>query len=97
MTGTIKYTCTILTYTLYSVLFFVIICCRYSQSVQHMKVKRLQDNRYQFGRSFFDSINALKRHFELEKPVVGGESGKHFKKISFQKFWDDSQIDQQHE
>ena len=85
MTGTIKYTLTILTSMLYSVLFFVMICCRYSQSVQHMKVKRLQDNRYQFGRSFFDSINALKRHFELEKPVVGGESGKHLKKTKLPK------------
>lgn len=40
-----------------------------------MKVKRLPDNRYQFGRSFFENVNALKKHFEFERPIVGGESG----------------------
>uniref|UniRef100_A0A1X7SVP6 SH2 domain-containing protein n=1 Tax=Amphimedon queenslandica TaxID=400682 RepID=A0A1X7SVP6_AMPQE len=48
---------------------------KFSQSVQHMKVKRLPDSRYQFGRSFFENVNALKKHFELERPIVGGESG----------------------
>lgn len=41
-----------------------------------MKVICLPDDRYRFGQSSFDSVSALKRHFELEKPIVGGESGK---------------------
>jgi dual adaptor for phosphotyrosine/3-phosphotyrosine/3-phosphoinositide len=46
-----------------------------SNSVQHMKVDQLVDGRFKFGLSYFADINSLKRHFEHEKPVVGGESG----------------------
>ena len=40
-----------------------------------MKVTFLPDGRYRFGESNFDSVLRLKKHFEIEKPIVGGESG----------------------
>lgn len=41
-----------------------------------MKLVGLSDGRYKFGFSLFGTVNDLKRHFEREKPVVAGESGK---------------------
>ena len=49
---------------------------RFSQSVQHMKVVRLPDGKYRFGQSNFDGEDALRRHFEQEKPIVGGDNSK---------------------
>ena len=48
---------------------------RYSHSVQHMKLTQLPDKRYQFGHSSFENVQAIKKHFEQERPVVGGENG----------------------
>ena len=40
-----------------------------------MKLTQLPDRRYQFGHSSFVDVLAIKKHFEQEKPVVGGENG----------------------
>ena len=48
---------------------------RFSQSVQHMKVLLQPDGRYRFGQSLFSTVEAFKKHFEIEKPVIGGETG----------------------
>lgn len=46
-----------------------------SSSVQHVKVALTPNGRYKFGNSTFDSIAAMRRHFEYERPVIGGDSG----------------------
>ena len=45
-----------------------------SASVQHVRVERTKDG-YKFGQVSFDSIKEMKKHFEIEKPVIGGDSG----------------------
>ena len=40
-----------------------------------MKLAQLPDRRYQFGHSSFENVLAIKKHFEQERPVVGGENG----------------------
>ena len=57
---------------------------RFSQSVQHIKVSRLKDGKYQFGQSMFANEDTLRRHFEQEKPIIGGENSEHSKqRLSF--------------
>ena len=56
--------------------FFFFFSIRFSHSVQHMKVVTLPDGRYRFGHSNFEGVNNFKKHFEQEKPNVGGDSGK---------------------
>ena len=46
-----------------------------SSSVQHVKVCQTVNGRYKFGNSTFDSVEGFRRHFELEMPVIGGDSG----------------------
>ena len=47
-----------------------------SSSVQHVKVtKTLSGAGYKFGNCTFHSLESFKRHCELEKPVIGGDSG----------------------
>jgi len=48
-----------------------------SASVQHVHLHCNKDG-YKFGQVAFNSIEELKRHFEVEKPVIGGESGVYF-------------------
>jgi len=45
-----------------------------SASVQHAHLHQTKDG-YMFGQISFGSVKDLKRHFEVEKPVIGGESG----------------------
>ncbi|XP_065910163.1 dual adapter for phosphotyrosine and 3-phosphotyrosine and 3-phosphoinositide-like [Dysidea avara] len=45
-----------------------------SASVQHVHLHHTKDG-YKFGQSAFNSVKELRRHFEVEKPVIGGESG----------------------
>ena len=45
-----------------------------SASVQHVRVERTKDG-YKFGQVAFDSVKEMKKHFEIEKPVIGGDSG----------------------
>jgi len=45
-----------------------------SASVQHAHLHCTKDG-YKFGQVAFNSVKELKRHFEVEKPVIGGESG----------------------
>ena len=48
--------------------------CRMSASVQHVRVERTKDG-YKFGQIAFNSVKEIKKHFEIEKPVIGGDSG----------------------
>lgn len=45
-----------------------------SASVQHIRVERTKDG-YKFGQYAFKSVKEMKKHFEVEKPVIGGDSG----------------------
>ena len=45
-----------------------------SASVQHVRVEQTKDG-YKFGQIAFDSVKEMKKHFEIEKPVIGGDSG----------------------
>ena len=47
---------------------------RMSASVQHVRMERTKDG-YKFGQVSFDSVKEVKKHFEIEKPVIGGDSG----------------------
>lgn len=51
-----------------------VISVKLSSSVQHVRVKIGSGGKYHFGNSAFDNVRSLKRHFELEKPVIGGDS-----------------------
>ena len=42
-----------------------------------MKVLIMPDGGYRFGHSNFETVNNFKKHFEQEKPNVGGDSGKY--------------------
>ena len=55
-------------------MFIALIVHRMSASVQHVRVERTKDG-YKFGQVSFDSIKEMKKHFEIEKPVIGGDSG----------------------
>ena len=45
-----------------------------SASVQHVRVDHIKDG-YKFGQVLFNSVKEMKKHFEIEKPVIGGDSG----------------------
>jgi len=51
------------------------ISVKLSSSVQHVRVTLAPGGGYQFGNSTFQSVESFRRHFELEKPVIGGDSG----------------------
>ena len=51
-----------------------VLSVKLSSSVQHVRVTIGPGGRYHFGNSSFESVRGLKRHFELEKPVIGGDS-----------------------
>ena len=52
-----------------------VVSIKLSCSVQHIKVAITPDGKYRFGNSSFGTVQSLRRHFELEKPVIGGDSG----------------------
>jgi dual adaptor for phosphotyrosine/3-phosphotyrosine/3-phosphoinositide len=51
-----------------------VLSVKLSSSVQHIRVQSTGGG-YTFGSSTFDSVESFKRHFEVEKPVIGGDSG----------------------
>lgn len=51
-----------------------VLSVKLSSSVQHIKVAKLGSG-YSFGNSTFENVESFRRHFELEKPVIGGDSG----------------------
>ncbi len=52
-----------------------VVSVKLSSSVQHIKVEVTANGTIRFGNSSFGSVGSLRRHFELEKPVIGGDSG----------------------
>ena len=52
-----------------------VLSVKLSSSVQHVRITIGPGGRYHFGNSSFQSVRSLKRHFEIEKPVIGGDSG----------------------
>ena len=51
------------------------ISIKLSSSVQHVRVTLTTDGGYRFGNSTFHSVESFKKHFEVEKPVIGSDSG----------------------
>lgn len=51
-----------------------VLSVKLSSSVQHIRITKL-DGGYKFGNITFETVESFKRHFELEKPVIGGDSG----------------------
>lgn len=51
-----------------------VLSVKLSSSVQHIKVLKRADG-YKFGNSTFQTVESFQRHFEVEKPVIGGDSG----------------------
>ena len=51
-----------------------VLCVKLSSSVQHIKVEKM-DSGYKFGNIVFEDIQSFKKHFEVEKPVIGSDSG----------------------
>lgn len=51
-----------------------VLSVKLSSSVQHVRVTIGPGRKYHFGNSSFENVRSLKRHFELEKPVIGGDS-----------------------
>ena len=52
-----------------------VLSVKLSSSVQHIKVTRTLSNGYRFGNSSFATVESIRKHFEIEKPVIGGDSG----------------------
>lgn len=51
------------------------ISIKLSSSVQHVRVTLTTDGGYKFGNSTFHSVESFRKHFEVEKPVIGSDSG----------------------
>lgn len=51
-----------------------VLSAKLSSSVQHIKVSNSM-GKLIFGNSTFDSIDSFKKHFEKERPIIGGDSG----------------------
>ena len=52
-----------------------VLCVKLSSSVQHVKVMQALSGGYKFGNCSFGSVESFRRHCEVEKPVIGGDSG----------------------
>ena len=52
-----------------------VLSVKLSSSVQHIKVVQALSGGYKFGNCSFHTLEGFKRHCELEKPVIGGDSG----------------------
>lgn len=51
-----------------------VLSAKLSSSVQHVKVS-YSKGKFVFGNSTFDNVESFKKHFEKEKPIIGGDSG----------------------
>lgn len=51
-----------------------VLSVKLSSSVQHIKVPS-SGNCFRFGNSSFENVESFRKHFEVEKPVIGGDSG----------------------
>lgn len=51
-----------------------VLSVKLSASVQHIRIPS-KDNGFKFGNSTFESVESFRKHFEVEKPVIGGDSG----------------------
>ena len=51
-----------------------VVSVKLSSSVQHVKVA-VTAGKYKFGNSSFSTVEGMRKHFEKEKPVIGGDSG----------------------
>ena len=52
-----------------------VLSVKLTSSVQHIRIQRTDLKGYKFGNITFDSVESFRRHFELEKPVIGSDSG----------------------
>lgn len=52
-----------------------VLSIKLSSSVLHCRVTIGPSGKYCFGNSSFDNVRSFRRHFEMEKPVIGGDSG----------------------
>lgn len=52
-----------------------VLSIKLSSSVQHVKVARGLSGGYKFGNCTFQNLESFRRHCEVEKPVIGGDSG----------------------
>jgi dual adaptor for phosphotyrosine/3-phosphotyrosine/3-phosphoinositide len=51
-----------------------VLSIKLSSSVQHVRVTIGAGGKYNFGNSSFENVRSFKRHFEMEKPVIGSDS-----------------------
>lgn len=51
-----------------------VLSVKLSSSVQHIRVPST-DGGFRFGNSSFKNVDSFRKHFEVEKPVIGGDSG----------------------
>ena len=51
-----------------------VLSIKLSSSVQHVRVTIGAGGKYHFGNSSFANVRSFKRHFEMEKPVIGSDS-----------------------
>ena len=52
-----------------------VLSVKLSSSVQHVRVTKALSGGYKFGNCSFHSLESFRRHCEVEKPVIGGDSG----------------------
>ena len=52
-----------------------VLSIKLSSSVQHVKVSKAEGEGYRFGNSTFKTVDGFRKHIEIEKPVIGGDSG----------------------
>ena len=52
-----------------------VLSVKLSSSVQHVKVTQALSGGYKFGNCSFHNLESFRRHCEVEKPVIGGDSG----------------------
>ena len=52
-----------------------VLSVKLSSSVQHIKVIKALSGGYKFGNCSFQNLESFRRHCEVEKPVIGGDSG----------------------
>lgn len=52
-----------------------VLSIKLSSSVQHVKVSKMLDDGYRFGNSTFKSAEKFRKHVEVERPIIGGDSG----------------------
>ena len=69
-----------------------VLSVKLSSSVQHIRVINV-DDKLLFGNSTFENVGSFRKHFEQEKPIIGGDSGMTVVlKFPYKKFVRDSHI-----